>query len=43
VEVDVSGDGGPDVAGNQGQDEKKKKSSSTDQTRQSEVSLIRGL
>ncbi|XP_056268645.1 cGMP-inhibited 3',5'-cyclic phosphodiesterase 3B isoform X2 [Pseudoliparis swirei] len=36
VEVDVSGDGGPDVAGNQGQDEKKKKSSSTDQTRQSE-------
>lgn len=43
VEVDVSGDGRPDVAGNQGQAEKEKeKSPSTDQqTQESEVCLVR--
>ena len=39
VEADVSGDGSPDAAGNQGQaEEEKEKSSSTDQqTQESEV------
>lgn len=45
VEVDVSEDGRPDVAGNQGQvEEEKEKSPSTDQqTQESEVCLIRDL
>lgn len=45
VEVDVSGDERPDVAGNQGQvEEEEEKSSSTDQqTQESEVCLIREL
>ena len=41
VEVDVSGDGGPDAAGNTGQEEKDK--STDQQTQESEVCSIRGL
>lgn len=45
VEGDVSGDGRPDIACNQGQaEQEKEKSSSTDQqTQESEVGLIRGF
>ena len=44
LEVDTSGDGRPDVAGNQGQTDQKAKSPSTDQqTQESEVCFIRQL
>lgn len=44
VEVDVSGDGRPDVAGNQVQaeEEKEKKSSTDQQTQESEVCSVKG-
>lgn len=43
VEVDVSGDGRPDVAGNQAEEDKEKNSCTDQQTQESEVCLIREL